>query len=52
MEAGSGGPKLSYTNVYDHYASKMMRVCLNVGVIWAVASICLSIILVTVFLQV
>ena len=52
MEAGSGGPKPSYTNVYDHYASKMMRISLNVGVIWAVASICLSIILVTVFLQV
>lgn len=52
MEAGGGGAKPSYTNVYDHYASKMMRISLNVGVIWAVASICLSIILATVFLQV
>ena len=53
MEAVSGGgAKPSYTNVYDHYASKMMRISLNVGVIWAVASICLSIILAVVFLQV
>lgn len=51
MEAGGTGAKPSYTNVYDHYASKMMRISLNVGVIWAVASICLSIILATVFLQ-
>lgn len=52
MEAGGTGAKQRYTNVYDHYASKMMRISLNVGVIWAVASICLSIILATVFLQV
>ena len=52
MEPGTGGAKPSYTNVYDHYASKMMRISLNVGVIWAVASICLSIILTVVFLQV
>ena len=51
MEAG-GGARPSYTNVFDHYASKMMRISLNMGVIWAVGSICLSIILTIVFLQV
>lgn len=40
-----------YSSVHDHYANKMMRISLSVGVLWAMSSICLSILLVLVFLQ-
>jgi len=43
--------KSSYRSVYDHYGGKMMRISLSVGVIWSMASICLTILLVLVFLQ-
>ena len=44
--------KPNYTSVYDHYSAKMMKLSLSVGVVWAMSSICLSIILVMVFIQV
>ena len=44
--------KPGYTSVYDHYSAKMMKLSLSVGVVWAMSSICLSIILVMVFIQV
>ena len=42
----------AYPSVQSHYAAKMMRLALSVGVVWGVASTCLAILLVTVFLQV
>ena len=44
--------KQNYTSVYDHYSAKMMKLSLSLGVVWAMSSICLSIILVMVFIQV
>lgn len=48
---GQHGHNKGYSSVHDHYANKMMRISLSVGVVWAMASICLSILLVLVFLQ-
>ena len=42
----------AYPSVQSHYAAKMVRLALSVGVVWGVASTCLAILLVTVFLQV
>ena len=41
-----------YHSVSHHYSTKMMRTSLAVGVIWAVASLCLAVIVGLVFIQV
>ena len=41
-----------YSSVYEHYAGKMMKISMSVGVIWAMSSLCLAIILLLVFIQV
>ena len=51
MEGQQAHSKPGYSSVHDHYANKMMRISLSVGVLWAMSSICLSILLVLVFLQ-
>ena len=51
MEGEQRHVKPGYSSVHDHYANKMMRYSLSVGVVWAMASICLTILLVVVFLQ-
>jgi len=51
MEGHQVHGKPGYSSVHDHYASKMMRISMSVGVVWAMASICLSILVVVVFLQ-
>jgi hypothetical protein len=44
--------KQAYHSVSHHYSTKMMRTSLAVGVVWAVASLCLAIITGLVFMQV
>jgi len=40
-----------YSSVFEHYAGKMMKISMSIGVIWAMSSICLTIILLLVFVQ-
>lgn len=44
-------PKHAYHSVSHHYSTKMMRTSLAVGVVWGVASFCLTIITGLVFVQ-